>query len=274
MSVLERILGSGVGPQIIVSPQDLQTFLSLHEAAGARSETSDRRPEQRRQEGPAYEAPQTPTERRICELLQDLLGIEQVGVRDNFFELGGHSLLAVRLFSQLHKSTRVNLPLATLFEAPTPRLLAARFGDAAPGADDDHGDRTPQPPDEMATPTAVPPIVDNATGPPSSVHRARASTSSRRVWSSLVALQPNGSRPPFFSIHGRGGNVLNYAAFIEHLGFDQPLYGLQCRGLDGLSEPFQSVREMAAAYVEEVRTVQPIGPYFLGGGSMGGTVAL
>ena len=274
MSVLERILGSGVGPQIIVSPQDLQTFLSLHEAAGAGSETSDRRPEQRRQEGPAYEAPQTPTERRICELLQDLLGIEQVGVRDNFFELGGHSLLAVRLFSQLHKSTRVNLPLATLFEAPTPRLLAARFGDAAPGADDDHGDRTPQPPEETAAPTAVPPIVDNATGPPSSVHRARASTSSRRVWSSLVALQPNGSRPPFFSIHGRGGNVLNYAAFIEHLGFDQPLYGLQCRGLDGLSEPFQSVREMAAAYVEEVRTVQPIGPYFLGGGSMGGTVAL
>jgi thioesterase domain-containing protein len=94
------------------------------------------------------------------------------------------------------------------------------------------------------------------------------------VWSSLVALQPNGSRPPFFSIHGRGGNVLNYAAFIEHLGPDQPVYGLQCRGLDGSSAPFQSLPEMAAAYVEEIRTVQPSGPYFLGGGSMGGTVAL
>ena len=274
MSALERILGSGVGPQVIVSPQDFRTFLSLHEATGAGSETSDRRPEQRRQEGPAYEAPQTPTERRICELLQDLLGIEQVGVRDNFFELGGHSLLAVRLFAQLHKSTRVNLPLGTLFEAPTPRLLAGRFGDAVPPTADDHGDCTPQPRDETATPTAVPATVDNATGRPTSVHKAHTSPLSRRVWSSLVPLQPNGSRPPFFSIHGRGGNVLNYAAFIEHLGPDQPVYGLQCRGLDGASEPFQSLREMAAAYVEEVRTVQPTGPYFLGGGSMGGTVAL
>jgi thioesterase domain-containing protein/NAD(P)-dependent dehydrogenase (short-subunit alcohol dehydrogenase family) len=273
MSVLERILGAGVGPQVIVSPQDLRTFLSLHEAASAESETSDRRPEQRRQEGPAYEAPQTPTERRICKLLQDLLGIEQVGVRDNFFELGGHSLLAVRLFGQLHKSTGVNLPLATLFEAPTPRLLAGRFDDAASPAADDQGDRTPQPRGETA-PTSLPPTVDNATGQPTSVHRARTGPSSRRVWSSLVALQPNGSRPPFFSIHGRGGNVLNYAAFVEHLGSDQPLYGLQCRGLDGSAEPFQSLPEMAAAYVEEIRTVQPSGPYFLGGGSMGGTVAL
>ena len=92
-------------------------------------------------------------------------------------------------------------------------------------------------------------------------------------WSPLVAIQVAGSRPPFFCMHGAGGTVLMYRDLSRHLGDDQPFYGLQSRGLDGSCAPLTTVEAMAALYVDEIRRVQPHGPYFLGGYCMGGTVA-
>jgi phthiocerol/phenolphthiocerol synthesis type-I polyketide synthase E len=92
-------------------------------------------------------------------------------------------------------------------------------------------------------------------------------------WSPMVAIQPSGSRPPFFCIHGAGGNVLIYRDLSRHLGSDQPFYGLQSQGLDGTSPPLTTIEEMAALYVAEIRKVSPHGPYYLGGYCMGGTVA-
>lgn len=92
-------------------------------------------------------------------------------------------------------------------------------------------------------------------------------------WSPLVPVQTSGQRPPFFCMHGAGGNVLSYRKLSQHLGSDQPFYGLQSKGLDGISEPLKTIEEMAALYVGQIRTVQPHGPYFLGGYCMGGTVA-
>jgi phthiocerol/phenolphthiocerol synthesis type-I polyketide synthase E len=92
-------------------------------------------------------------------------------------------------------------------------------------------------------------------------------------WSPLVAIQPSGSRLPFFCMHGAGGNVLNYRELSQYLGSDQPFYGLQCPGLDGSCPPLTKIEEMAEQYTREIRRVQPRGPYFLGGYCMGGTVA-
>jgi phthiocerol/phenolphthiocerol synthesis type-I polyketide synthase E len=92
-------------------------------------------------------------------------------------------------------------------------------------------------------------------------------------WSPLVPIQPGGSRPPFFCMHGAGGNVLTYRDLSRHLGADQPFYGLQCRGLDGSCPPLTTVEEMAARYVKEIRRVQPYGPYYVGGYCGGGTIA-
>jgi thioesterase domain-containing protein/non-ribosomal peptide synthetase component F len=92
-------------------------------------------------------------------------------------------------------------------------------------------------------------------------------------WSPLVAIQPNGSRPPFFCIHGGGGNVLIYRGLSRHLGSDQPFYGLQAQGLDGERPCLTTIEEMASLYVNEIRRVQPHGPYHLGGYCLGGTVA-
>jgi thioesterase domain-containing protein/acyl carrier protein len=92
-------------------------------------------------------------------------------------------------------------------------------------------------------------------------------------WSPLVPIQPSGTRPPLFCFHGAGGNVLNYQKLSQHLGDDQPFYGLQSQGLDGTSSPLTTIEEMAALYVKHIRRVQAHGPYFLGGYCMGGTVA-
>ena len=92
-------------------------------------------------------------------------------------------------------------------------------------------------------------------------------------WSPLVAIQPNGSRPPFFCFHGAGGNVLIYRELARYLGSDQPFYGLQSQGLDGTCVPLTKIEDMATLYVKEIRRAQPHGPYFLGGYCGGGTIA-
>ena len=92
-------------------------------------------------------------------------------------------------------------------------------------------------------------------------------------WSPLVAIQPAGSRPPFFCMHPHGGNVLIYRDLSRHLGPDQPFYGLQSLVLDGGCAPLTRVEDMAALYVKQIRNIQAHGPYFIGGYCMGGTIA-
>lgn len=94
------------------------------------------------------------------------------------------------------------------------------------------------------------------------------------VLSSVVEIQRGGFRPPLFCAHGQSGNLLFYRSLAEHLGPDQPVYGLQPRGMDGKQAPLSSIEEMASLYVEEIRRVQRNGPYFVAGYCMGGLVAL
>ena len=92
-------------------------------------------------------------------------------------------------------------------------------------------------------------------------------------WSSLVAIQPGGSKPPLFCVHAHGGDVLFYRDLATYLGADQPFYALQAQGLDGTRPRHTSIPEMARHYVQEIRTLQLAGPYFLGGFCMGARIA-
>jgi aspartate racemase len=89
----------------------------------------------------------------------------------------------------------------------------------------------------------------------------------------LVSIQPRGDGSPFFCVHPGGGNVLCYKELANHLGLERPFYGLQARGLDENQVPHTRIEEMAAYYIAAMRTVQPDGPYLLGGWSMGGVIA-
>ncbi|MEM1117839.1 MAG: condensation domain-containing protein [Bacteroidota bacterium] len=90
----------------------------------------------------------------------------------------------------------------------------------------------------------------------------------------LVPLAPEGSRAPLFCVHSYDGEALPYLRLAQLLGEDQPVYGLQAVGIDGDGELLTDVRAMAARYVEEIRAVQPEGPYALAAICFGVSVAL
>jgi thioesterase domain-containing protein len=93
------------------------------------------------------------------------------------------------------------------------------------------------------------------------------------TWNSLVPIKAAGSRLPFFGVHGMDGNVLFWHNITLHLPPDLPFYGLQAQGVDGRSKAIDSIPDMASCYLQEVRRVQPQGPYHLGGYSLGGEIA-
>jgi len=81
----------------------------------------------------------------------------------------------------------------------------------------------------------------------------------------LVPIQPRGDKKPFFCVHGIDGDVLYFRDLANRLGRSQPFYGIRCEGLDGTTAPSMSIPSMAARYIEEMRSVQPYGPYRFGG---------
>jgi thioesterase domain-containing protein/acyl carrier protein len=92
--------------------------------------------------------------------------------------------------------------------------------------------------------------------------------------SSLVPLQPDGTRPPVYIVHGVGGNVVNFYGLSRRVGSDQPVYGIQSQALIANQPALLHLKDMAAHYIADIRSLQPKGPYHLLGYSFGGTVVL
>jgi thioesterase domain-containing protein len=208
-----RILESAYSPQVVVSPLDLRR---LQEEMRPRSKHATRKvevPESLRADGPSNDV-----EKYLVTLWQDLLGCGYVGVNDDFFELGGHSLIAVRLFTKLKKVYKIDLGLATLFTARTPRQLAALL-----------------PRDENEE-----------------------------------QVNRGSSKPPLFIVHGLGGDVGELSTLAAELGTEQPVYTLQTHTTNG---DVPRVEEIASRYLDDVRNLQPEGPYYLLASSTGGLIA-
>lgn len=91
--------------------------------------------------------------------------------------------------------------------------------------------------------------------------------------SSIVPIQPQGSKPPLFGIHVMGRGFEFYRPLSNHLGDDQPLYGLTSQMLDAEEMPPNDVKALATHYIQNLQTLQPGGPYRLVGISFGGVVA-
>ncbi|MBR8840738.1 MAG: amino acid adenylation domain-containing protein, partial [Stigonema ocellatum SAG 48.90 = DSM 106950] len=207
-----------------------------------------------------FVAPRDELEQALTQIWSQVLGVQSIGVRDNFFALGGHSLLAVKLFWQIEKKLGKNLPLATLFQWGTVEAQA----------------------NILRQPENLAPVTEATIGIQLEQSDARSldenSSSPLPIfktasWSSLVPIQPNGSKPPFFCIHAVEGNVLSYYDLARHMDADQPFYGLQAQGLDGQQAPLTRMEDIASHYIKEIKTIQPKGPYFIGGHCFGGGVA-
>jgi thioesterase domain-containing protein/acyl carrier protein len=89
----------------------------------------------------------------------------------------------------------------------------------------------------------------------------------------IVAMRADGALPPLFCMHDSHGHVLGYRRLAQLLGPDRPVYGVQAYDLDKLPRRGMRLEEIACRYVQEIRQVQPSGPYYLCGQCFGGLVA-
>ena len=240
-ALFERILSGGQRDVLVSSIDPAALARAMAQAAT--------RPAPRARAAAANASASTlnPVESTLADVWRELLGVDDVAADDDFFALGGHSLAAVRLFARIRKQYNVDLPLATLFQAPTLGALAALVAQHAniPLA----GEASPKK-------SNVIPLVT-------------------RNWSPLVTIcKGEPDRRPVFCVHGAGGNVLNFRIISDRLGPEQPFYGLQAQGVDGRLQPLKSIEEMATQYVEAIQAVDARGPYQLVGYSAGGVIAL
>jgi thioesterase domain-containing protein/acyl carrier protein len=91
---------------------------------------------------------------------------------------------------------------------------------------------------------------------------------------SLVELKPGNENCPIFTAHGLGGSAMEFFQLVKHLDTPQAIYGMQARGTDGTDEPLERIEDMAQFHLDAVRKLQPKGPYYLVGYSLGGLVTL
>ncbi len=244
-----RAMATGL-PQVVVSSLDLDGLMA--QAAENQRESSGLDQKFERPELDSnFTPPETEGEKRLALIWQDLLGISEIGIDDSFFDLGGHSLIAVRLFAQVQKIFQVELPISVLFEAPTIRKCAALI--EAEGG-----------------------VTDAATNDGLNQPDGKAVAAPARRFTHLVPMHSGegGPKTPFFLVAGMFGNVLNLRHLAQLIGTERPFYGLQAKGLYGDAEPHNSLVDAAASCIEEIRQVQPHGPYMVGGFSGGGLTAL
>jgi thioesterase domain-containing protein len=152
--------------------------------------------------------------------------------------------VAVRLFAKIQQTYNVEYPISVLFEAPTISACADMIREVV----GDQGSSG---------------IGVNK----EKVHKAR--------YTHLVPMHSTKSNQltPFFLVAGMFGNVLNLRHLAQLIGNERPFYGLQARGLYGDQTPHETFEEMAKDYITEMLTVQPEGPFIVGGFSGGGITA-
>ena len=100
----------------------------------------------------------------------------------------------------------------------------------------------------------------------------RKQTAPRSSFHSLVPIQTKGTKPPLFVIHGMGGNVLGFRDLTQNLESDQPVYGVEY-SIGESSPVLLRMEDLATRYLQEIRRLQPNGPYYLLGYSFGGLLA-
>ena len=148
VELFRRALASSDMPQLVVSTRDLEALLArglVHtaptKAAEEEVETEPASAPQRatrpRPELPVpFEAPGTPMQEKLGEILREVLGLERVGLHDNFFDLGGDSVMAIQIVSRIKRRLGKEVAVVQLFEAPTLGALSTLLGGSTGDGED------------------------------------------------------------------------------------------------------------------------------------------
>ncbi|WP_280457277.1 alpha/beta fold hydrolase [Nocardia carnea] len=163
-------------------------------------------------------------------------GVPGGGADDDFYALGGNSLKSVQVVSELRKELDYEVPVSWILSDPRPTDLAKRI---------ETGMRTGHTTTEPTTPG----------------------------FEVLLPIRTTGQRPPLFCIHPASGLAWSYRPLGEYLTADRPIYGIQAPQLTGDSHETPTIEDTARRYFDEIRKVQPHGPYHLLGWSLGGQIA-
>ncbi|SOB88724.1 non-ribosomal peptide synthetase [Streptomyces sp. 1331.2] len=180
--------------------------------------------------------PATDAERALARIWQELLGRDTVGADDNFFSLGGTSLTGLRMITRLRNELHEQVAMRDLFENPTIAALAHLWNRPADGT-------------------------------------AERTTPATRSLVTLKAGQDDGRK--LFCVHPSGGSVHWYQPIAAVLRPEDTLLAFQLLELElaQASTPV-TVASLTTRYLEELRALQPTGPYHLLGYSWSGVVAL
>jgi amino acid adenylation domain-containing protein len=181
--------------------------------------------------------PSTDTEIILHQIWCEILKQKDLGIHDDFFELGGQSLIAMQMIARIKKEFLVRMTIRALFDYPTIHCLSKEIEQ----------------------------LVKQDTD---------GSASCSYFENILIPIKKTGKQRPLFLVHPVGGSVFWYTLLGQYLDPDIPLYGLQDPGIDANAFIFESIDNMAQTYIEVVRSIQPNGPYVLGGASFGSTVAI
>lgn len=198
------------------------------------------------------------TAEQLAAIWRTLLKVSEIGLHDDFFALGGHSLLIVQLQSRIRQQFSHEPSIAELFQRPTIAAQAELL--------------------DGARETSAP--LTDGVGPTNAEVNLTPNEPAARAMplsTCLVQGQPGGTRVPLFLVAGYTApedTLVVLARIVPYLGSDQPVYGFKPRWVDGVREMYSSVEEEAGEYLTELRSVQPSGPYLLGGYCISGIVAM
>ena len=175
-------------------------------------------------------------EKTLLLIWQLILETNQISLTDNFFDLGGGSLLAIKLISFIQEKFNVILRIRDIFSYQT--------------------------------------IKEQADFIKRKKNKHVTNKDAELMNNPIIPLKLKGSKTPFFIIHPIGGTIFWYTHLAKLLGTERPVYGIQDPSIDIERPILNSIEEMAEFYLSHIKTIQPTGPYLIGGASFGATVAI